>query len=1027
MKWLVVSLLFIFAVSEWLDAGRGASAQGGVDFKREIEPIFKSACVDCHGASRAMGQLRLDSKQAAMKGGISGPVIIPGKSRESRLMARILGEGGESRMPMGGEPLTDARIELIRRWIDEGATWPEDGAAVAGPAVHWAWVTPVSPAIPAVSRPDWVRNPIDAFVLARLEEEGQAPSTEASKETLLRRVSLDLTGLPPSIAEIDAFLADDSPDAYEKVVDRLLGSKHYGERWARPWLDLARYADSNGYEKDNLRVMWKYRDWVIDALNSDMPYDRFTIEQLAGDMLPGATIEQKIATGFHRNTLINQEGGIDPAEQRYEVLVDRVNTTATVWLGSTLGCAQCHNHKYDPFTQKDYYRLYAFFENSEYEFAYQTPGQEFSRFVKEPVLDLPTPEQAAERDRINREIEKIEKTLKTQTPELDAARKVWEREMRDASRQWTVLEPVSAVSTGGATLTRQADNSLLASGAAPEFDEYVITARTGLNRITGIRIEALADERLPRGGPGRDLYGNFILSTIEAEIDGRPVRFSTGGWDDGLSKLDEKTFFNFEMMQIADRPKGWLINATADEVRMSRQAVFVPERPISGAADLTVRLKFLAGGLCQSIGRVRLSATSAADPMKIVSVPASLKLVMAKPESDRTARERERLSANFRSTTPLLAGQRRKLSSLQKQLRDLGIVTALVMAEDPGRGTPETFIRERGSFLSPGGKVTAGTPKVLPGMPGDAPVNRLGLARWLVDGNNPLTARVAVNRFWEQFFGRGIVETSEDFGSQGAQPSHRDLLDWLAVEFMTNSKWSMKTIHRLIVTSATYRQSSAVDPKLLERDPYNRLLARGPRFRMEAEMIRDVALAASGLLERRIGGPSVMPPQPEGIWRNPYSGAKWETERDEDRYRRGLYTFIRRTSPYPSMMNFDATSREVCTVRRVRTNTPLQSLTLLNDEAYFEMARALAARMAAAGETDRQLEYGFRLCTSRRPTARELDRLRELYRQQNAWYASHPEDAARVIGTGSVKGPESAALTIVANVLLNLDETISKQ
>ncbi len=1036
IKCLIGSLFLVYFASLWLEFRPAASAegQGKVDFKRDIEPIFAAACFKCHGAGRAMGQLRLDVRQAAMKGGISGAIIVPGKSKESRLMARILGEGGEVRMPIGGDPLTDTQTDMIRRWIDEGAEWPEDGGAVAGPPLHWAYVKPVSPPVPAVSRSAWVRNPIDAFVLAKLEKEGLTPSPEATKEVLLRRVYLDLIGLPPGVAEIDAFLADNSADAYEKVVDRLLASQHYGERWARPWLDLARYADSNGYEKDNLRVMWKYRDWVIDALNRDLPFDQFTVDQLAGDMLPDATTAQKIATGFHRNTLINQEGGIDPAEQRYEVLVDRVNTTATVWLGSTIGCAQCHNHKYDPFTQKDYYRLYAFFENSEFEFAYQTPGQEFSRYVKEPVLDLPTPGQAAERDRIKTEIESIEKTLKTQTAELAAAQKAWEREMLEAPSKWTVLEPASAVSKGGATLIRQADNSLLAAGAEPEFDEYVIKSRSGLNKITALRVEALTDERLPRGGPGRDLYGNFILSTIEAEVDGKPVRFKSGGWDDGLSRLDEKTFFNFEMTQISDRPRGWLINATADEVRMNRQAVFVLERPIliKGSAELTVRLKFLAGGLCQSIGRVRLSTTSSPDPMKIVEVPAALKLVMMKPESERTTKQQERLSSNFRGTTSLLKPQRNRLSELQKQLRDLGIVTAMVMAEDSNRGIPTTFIRERGSFLSPGEKVTAGTPGVLHRISSDGPINRLGLARWLVDADNPLTARVVVNRFWEQFFGRGIVETSEDFGSQGAQPSHKDLIDWLAVEFMTGSKWSMKSIHRLIVTSATYRQASMVSPGLQEKDPFNRLFARGPRFRMEAEMIRDSSLAVSGLLSRKVGGPSVMPPQPEGIWRNPYSGAKWEAASGDDRYRRGLYTFIRRTSPYPSMMTFDATSREVCTVRRVRTNTPLQSLTLLNDDAYFEMARSLAKRMLTehTGDVRQRAEYGFRLCTSRRPTDQELDRLVELYRKQASWYEAHSTDAAKVVGAklGTLaKTSELAAMTIVANILLNLDETINKQ
>jgi len=1013
------------------------SAQNQVDFKRDIEPIFAASCYQCHGSKKAAGQLRLDLKALAMKGGISGTVIVPGNSKSSLLLKRVLGEGNEARMPMGGDPLNDKQIELIRRWIDEGANWPSSEDSAIGTKIgaqsaipqHWAYVKPVRPALPQVKNAGWVRNPIDAFVLARLEKEGLKPSPEASREMLLRRVYLDLIGLPPTIRETDDFLADSSPNAYEKVVDRLLASRHYGERWARPWLDLARYADSNGYEKDNLRVAWKYRDWVINALNADMPFDQFTIEQIAGDMLPDPTIDQKIATGFHRNTQLNTEGGVDPEEARYEVMIDRVNTTATVWLGTTLGCAQCHNHKYDPFSQKDYYKLYAFFDNSSYEIR---GSSHFDRVAYEPTLDLPTPEQQARRKQLNAEIAKLETILKTQTPALDAAQSEWEKEILAEPSKWTTLDPVEFKSTGGTTLNKLEDKSLLASGKDPEFDEYIIKAKLPLDKLTALRIEAMPDKSLPRGGPGRDLYGNFILSTIEVTADGQPLKFDDGGWDDGLSRIDTRTFFNYEMGIVYDRPRGWLINAMNDETRMLRQAAFSLEKPFTSnkPVALAIRLKFLAGGLCQGIGRVRLSVTDSDSPLNLVGVPAALKLVMAKPAAERSEKQQRDLSAQFRSVTPLLKRERDQLKDLQDSAKNLGIVTAMILQEKPGFDRPSTWIRERGSFLTKGEKVYAGTPAALPPMPENAPMNRLGLARWLVDENNPLTSRVAVNRFWEQFFGRGIVETSEDFGTQGQPPSHPELLDWLAVEFIQQG-WSLKKLHRLMVTSATYRQDSTVSPALQDRDPYNRLLARGPRFRVEAEMIRDISLAASGLLSDKIGGPSVMPPQPEGIWRNPYSGEKWNISKGEDRYRRGLYTFLRRTSPYPAMMTFDATSREQCTVRRIRTNTPLQSLTLLNDDAAMEMARALAKRMALEieGNTKARIEYGFRLCMTRRPNPSELDRLAALFNQQLANYKSDPQEADQLMRgeARELPSPELAAWTIVANVLLNLDETLTKQ
>ena len=1059
---LIVTGLFVTAMAAAivrLTPNLLATARGteSVDFKRDIEPIFAASCSQCHGPKKAAGQLRLDVKAAAMKGGISGAVILPGNSKASILLKRILGEGGEARMPMGGDALKAEQIELIRKWIDEGSVWSEANPSQISNSKseipqHWAYVKPIRPALPQVKNQVWVRNPIDAFVLARLEKEGLTPSPEASKETLLRRVYLDLIGLPPSVKEIDEFLADKSPNAYEKVVDRLLASQHYGERWARPWLDLARYADSNGYEKDNLRVMWKYRDWVINALNADMPFDQFTIEQIAGDMLPNPTIDQKIATGFHRNTQLNTEGGVDPDAARYEVMVDRVNTTATVWLGSTLGCAQCHNHKYDPFSARDYYKFYSFFDNS----AYQIQGSEaFSRVAYEPTLELPTPEQETKRKELNDQISKLETTLKTQTPELDAAQARWEELMRAEPQQWTPAKPKTYRSSGGTTLTRLEDNSLLASGSAPEFDEYTITveASPGANgQISAVMIEAMPDKSLPRGGPGRDLYGHFILSTVEASANGSPLKFTDGNWDDGLSRIDLKTFFNYEMSQISDRPRGWLINAMTDETRMTRLAVFALDKPLvtDKPVELTIKLKFLAGGLCQGIGRLRLSTTGTDDPLRITRVSAGLKKVLYTPADQRTEKQKNALSERFRQLTPLLAKERTTLEAVQNSLRSLGIVTALVLQEKPGFDRPSTWIRERGGFYSHGEKVYAGTPASLPPLPESAPANRLGLARWLVDESNPLTARVTVNRFWEQFFGRGIVETAEDFGTQSSPPSHPELLDWLATEFMSDGgtgrkgdgetsqskAWSMKKLHRLIVTSATYRQDSSINPQSAIRnpqsdDPYNRLLARGPRFRVEAEMIRDLTLTASGLLSRKIGGPSVMPSQPEGIWRNPYSSEKWSVSKGEDRYRRGLYTFMRRTSPYPAMMTFDASSREQCIVRRIRTNTPLQSLTLLNDEAAMEMARALAKRMflEVEGDAKARLEYGFRLCTGRHPKAAELDRLTALYTQQLTNYKASPQTADQLLKgeNRELPAPELAAWTLVANVLLNLDETLTKQ
>jgi hypothetical protein len=1013
-------------------------AQTAVDFTRDIQPILQASCYECHGSKKTKAHLRLDSAAGIVKGGETGPIIVPGKSEQSLMVRRILGLDGDDRMPKDEDPLSTEQIALIRSWIDQGAKWPATEPAPAAQQtapeepVHWAYRHPARPPLPDVRNAAWARTPIDRFVLARLEKEGLSPSSEAPLEILVRRVSLDLVGLPPSPSEVDAVLADAERNgkdaAYGALVERLLASPHYGERWARPWLDLARYADSQGFEKDLPRVMWKYRDWVINALNADMPFDRFTIEQIAGDMLPNPTIDQLIASGFNRNAMTNEEGGIDPEEARYEMLVDRVNTTSTVWLGTTLGCAQCHNHKYDPFTQKDYYRMMAFFQNSDFDA--RTFGDGTRYF--EATMDVPTPEQEAKRKTIQEEIDTLQAALKADTPALAHAQAAWEQEMKLApSTAWHLLTAKRATADRDVILTAQNDGSILASGPNPGETVYTVEASTLLPSITAIRLEALPDSSLPKGGPGRDPYGNFQINGIEIESGGSPVAIKSIRADEAVGGTSFDAFFPKTLPRGVTAPRGWRIDASREEKRVPRQIVFTLEQPLQPAPTVTIRLKHQGAVVGQSLGHFRLSATSSASPQRIVEVSAKLRPVLEIPAAERSEQQRKDLAAAYRAIATSLKPTRDRLAQLDKDLKALGIPTALVMRERAGYDRPSAFIRRRGNFMDKGEQVYAGVPATLHPLRDDQMPNRLGLARWLVDEENPLTARVEVNRAWEQFFGRGIVETSEDFGTQGAAPSHPDLLDWLATEFM-HQGWSQKAIHRIIVSSATYRQSSDATAALIERDPYNRLLARGPRFRMEAEMVRDSVLAASGLLSRKIGGPSVFPPQPDGIWDIPYSSEKWTTSDGDDRYRRGLYVFIRRSATYPSFMTFDATSREHTTVRRVRTNTPLQALTTLNDEAYFEAARALAARVlkeATGGDSARAI-YAFRLVATRAPKAVEVERILASYQRQLERFKHDRADAVKTIKgyeVTDIDAAEQAAWTLVANALLNIDEALTKE
>jgi hypothetical protein len=1020
-------------------AQSSAAPPTAVDFARDIQPILQKNCYECHGPKKTKAKLRLDSPAGITKGGESGAILVAGKSEHSLIVRRILGLDGDDRMPKDGDPLPTAQLALIRAWIDQGAHWPQGAGqpTVAPPAadeqpVHWAYRRPVRSDPPEVKKTDWVRTPIDRFILARLEKESLIPSAEAPFEVLVRRVWLDLIGLPPSPAEVDAVLAEAARDgkdaAYARLVDTLLASPHYGERWARPWLDLARYADSQGYEKDLPRVMWKYRDWVIDALNHDMPFDRFTIEQIAGDMLPNPTTDQLIASGFHRNAMTNEEGGVDPEETRYEMLVDRVNTTATVWLGSTLGCAQCHNHKYDPFTQKDYYRMMAFFQNSYYDS--RTFGDGTRYF--EATIDVATPEQEAKRKKIQEEIDRLDAAIKADNPALVHEQAAWEQEMRlEPSSAWRVLMPSRAAADGGVIVTVQADGSVLASGPNPGETIFTIEGTTTAGRVTAIRLEAMPDPSLPKGGPGRDPYGNFVLNGVEISAGGTRQPIKSIRADEAVGGTNFEAFFPKSLPRDAVAPRGWRIDASREEKRLPRQIVFTLETPTEMPGAIAIKLKYQGAVVGQAIGRVRLSLSSSASPERVVELPARLRPVLNLAEGDRSEQQRKDLATFYRGVAVSLKPTRDRIAELQKQLRALGIPTALVMRERPGFERPSAFVRRRGNFMDKGEQVYAGVPSSLPSLRDDQMPNRLGLAHWLIDEQNPLTARVVVNRAWEQFFGRGIVETSEDFGTQGSPPSHPELLDWLATEFVQQG-WSQKAIHKLIVSSAAYRQTSEASAALVERDPYNRLLARGPRFRLEAEMVRDSVLAASGLLSSKVGGPSVFPPQPDGIWDIPYSTEKWTPSDGEDRYRRGLYVFIRRSATYPSFMTFDATSREHTTVRRVRTNTPLQALTTLNDEAYFEAARSLAARTLkeAAPADSARVVYAFRLVATRTPKTAEIERILASYQRQLERFRNDRTAAAQTIKgyeVANIDTAEQAAWTLVANALLNLDEALTKE
>jgi len=1024
-----------------------------VEFNRDIRPILSDACFQCHGPDEAErhGGLRLDHADAAHHGGDSGVAIVPGDADASEVWRRVIADDPDSVMPPpnSGKAFNAQQVALLRRWLQQGAEYQN----------HWAFMRVRRPPVPAPKSPRQTLHPIDAFIRDRLAREGLQPAPEANRETLIRRVTLDLTGLPPTPPEVDAFLSDDSPYAYEKVVDRLLASPHHGEHMARQWLDFARYADSNGFQVDSSREMWPWRDWVIDAFNRNVPFDQFTIEQLAGDLLPGATPEQIVATGFNRNTRLNGEGGRIVEEWFAETVIDRVETVGLTWMALTFNCCRCHDHKYDPITQKEFYQLFAFFNSIEESGVLDSEGGSPGRGNSVPVMRTPTREQLQRLSELVGSVESAERFAGEALATSPSRQGEWEsqfmRRMASNAEPWRVLDPTAVTSSGGATLTKQADHSWLASGVNPAHDEYTIIASIDPGWFSGLLLETLPDPSLPNQSLGRYPNGNFVLTDINAVITAPSLAepltadFTRAESDYDQTGYPVSAIVEGKSSRKAKSTKGWAIDGPTR--RDPRKAMFIAASPLEIPADatLTITLRHDAiGG--HNIGRFRVSASSLpGDSLKLdgASFSASLRSALMTASIERSDEQLAEISTYFREYGDTVLKQAEQSVADAVKLRDAyeaAFPMVMVMKEKPK--PRDAFLLIRGEYDRVGEKVARGLPAAFPPLPEGQPMDRLGLARWLVSRDHPLTARVWVNRLWESLFGTGLVKSSENLGSQSDWPSHPELLDWLAAEFMSPSQatdgnddssgvaWDMKAMRKMIVMSATYRQSSQVTTS---DDPDNRLLARGPRFRLAAETVRDQALAISGLLATKIGGPSTRPYMPEGVWdeTSRYGNLRgYKHDTDDGLYRRGMYTIWKRTAASPSMMLFDAPSREVCMVRRSRTNTPLQALVLLNEVTFVEAARKLAERMmTAAASVEDRLAYGFRLATARHPTAQEMDVLRDGFEDDLKRFESSPVDADRLLDFGNSKVDskidrgELAAYTLAANVILNLDEVVTRE
>ncbi|MCH2130544.1 MAG: PSD1 and planctomycete cytochrome C domain-containing protein [Pirellulaceae bacterium] len=1005
-----------------------------VGYNRHVRPILSDRCFQCHGRDEGNRQadLRLDQREEAI-----ASAIVPGNAEQSELIARLVTDDDSQRMPpldSHKPPLTDSQITILRRWIDAGAHYEP----------HWAFIPPSRPKVPQPDptsewkavETDWSLNPIDVFVYARMREEGLLPSPPTDRGALIRRVTLDLTGLPPTLSEVEAFMNDDSPSAYEDVVDRLLRSTRYGEHMARYWLDAARYADTNGFQYDLNRDQWPWRDWVIHAFNQNMPFDQFTVEQLAGDLLPNATEHQRLATAFNRNHPITIEGGVIDEEYRTEYVADRVVTTSTVWLGLTMLCARCHDHKYDPISQREFYELFAFFNN--------VPEKGINAFDPKEPLTSPLRNQALRRMKV--QVDELNQKYRTSLTDGELAWSDWEQKLAGfATTCWQVVTPDSVTSKNGSEFKTLPDGSVLVVGPSPERDTYEIIVSTDLQQLQAVRLETLPDESLSRGGLGRAENGNFVLSEIllAAGPGGRLDQFNSLGIQQAEADYSQAKYDIAKIVDGNQETGGWAVDG--HRLKEPRLAIFHLKKPAGFSNGTMLRIQLVQNhGTSHLVGRFRIALSAGQFGPPTLAVQHTMTLALEDRLDDQSHELQDELVRRYGSDD--LRDMQREWVRLQAESAELeNIPDTMIMSE---MSSPRaTHVLFRGEYDKPRDLVKASTPSVFPSMPEGVPSNRLGLAQWLVMPDHPLTARVTVNRLWQRLFGTGLVKTTEDFGTQGEWPSHPDLLDWLAVEFV-ESGWDVKALHKQIVTSATYRQSSATVRGASSQvtaagdwtipDAENRLLSRGPRLRLDAETIRDCALSVSGQLIDNIGGPSVFPYQPAGLWQEvnnrPGFSQVYRQDHGEGLYRRSLYTYWKRTVPPASMAIFDAPEREYCVVKRSRTNTPLQAFVLMHDPQYIEAARRLAERMILeGGATDRQrLVFGFRTCLARPPSPAEVALLEETLTTRRQQYAAEPEQANRLLSIGEaqldrqLETTEHAAFTTVARMLLNLSEFISK-
>ncbi|MEZ6129073.1 MAG: PSD1 and planctomycete cytochrome C domain-containing protein [Planctomycetaceae bacterium] len=1043
------------------------------DFSRDIRPILSDACFRCHGPDELTREadLRLDQRDGLFADRDGTVPVIPGDIANSELVKRVLSTDPDLVMPPpdSKKQLTSDQKEKLKQWVQQGAEWEQ----------HWSFVKPTKPAPPVPENIAWCRNEIDRFVLAKQEAAGLHPSPEAGPYTLVRRLHLDLIGLPPSVADAQQWVtrlcgevrnsndpAPISEDAYQQLIDHLLQSPHYGERWARRWLDMARYADTNGYEKDRERSIWPWRDWVVNAINSGMPFDRFTIEQLAGDMLPDATIEQKIATGFHRNTMLNEEGGIDPLEFRFHAMTDRVATTGTTWLGLTLGCCQCHTHKYDPISHTEYYQVMAFLNNADepsleladadIDAKWTQNKQRAAQLLAKLPSQWPLPPNAEANDKntdaagrqSELSAEQLEEQTRLRQELMQAAFEKWRQAEQAHAVTWTPLTPQKATSNLP-ILTIQDDNSIFASGDTAKRDDYYITLKPSDQPITALQLEALPDSRLPAGGPGSTYYegtlGDFFLTEIQATGGDQELPFAAAS-DTYSNNRFGKNPATASLALDGDVQTGWSVHGRQAERHV---AVFQFQEPVPPGTTLRIHMTF-GRHFASSLGRFRFSATSATSRPQARSWSPEISKLLTDPRRRLTTDEHQVLLNAFLMNAPELAAASQKVRDLQRRP---DVPTTLVLSERPDKHPRPTYRHHRGEYLQPKETVSPGLPAALQSHNGDQPQDRLEFARWLVSPDNPLTARVVVNRHWAAIFGTGIVRTVDDLGLQGESPSHPELLDWLAVTFSQTDHWSLKQLHRRIVSSATYRQAASRTPEALRVDPDNRLLSRSPRYRLDAEVIRDQLLVAAGVFNNRSGGPPVHPPQPVGVTEAAYGSPKWTASEGDARYRRSLYTFAKRTAPFAMLSTFDAPSGEACIAQRNRSNSPLQALTLLNDVMLMDLARQTGRLFAEqapvltnsdVADSEPQLDQRsqqekvvdlFRRVLVRPPSDAERELLVNFHSARYTEFLADPATAAKALELSDEQVQEAspsniantAAWSATARAVFGLDETLTRE